>query len=99
MKEWRPMSRWDEDCEACRRELQALIDGTRRGLQAIRTKHLQGATVGAKMFKELCDFIDGQLGKIENAERTWIRPHTWEEGPRRIRPMLQEVANARQQII
>jgi len=93
------MSRWDEDCEACRRELQAVIDGTGRGLQAIRTKHLQGVSDGAKMFKELGDFIDGQLGKVENAERVWIQPHTWKEGPRRMGPMLQEVANARQQII
>jgi hypothetical protein len=93
------MSRWDEDCEACRRELQALIDGTGRGLQAIRTKHLQAASDGPKMFKEIADFIDGQLGKVDNAERVWIQPHAWKEGPRRMRPMLQEVANARQQII
>jgi len=93
------MSRWDVDCEACRRELRALIDGTASGLQAIRTKHHQGVSDGAKLFKELSDFIDGQLGKVENAERVWIQPHTWKEGPRRMRPMLQEVANARQQII
>jgi hypothetical protein len=50
------------------------------------------------MFKELGDFIDDQIGKVDNAERVWIQPHAWKEGPRRMRLMLQEVENARQQI-
>jgi hypothetical protein len=92
------MSRWQRDCEACRRELQALVDGAAGGLRAIRAKHPQASSDDTVMSSEIADFVTEQLDKVAQAERVWIRPHTWKEGPRRMGPMLREIADVRQQI-
>jgi hypothetical protein len=97
--EEQPMSRWQNDCDACRRELQALVDGTAGGLRDIQTKHSRASSDDRLIADEMSDFVNGQLGKVEQAERVWIRPHAWKEGPRRMAPMLKELANARQRII
>ena len=93
------MSRWQNDCDACRRELQALVDGTAGGLRDIQIKHSRASSNDRLIADEMSDFVNGQLGKVEQAERVWIRPHAWKEGPRRMAPMLEELANARQRII
>ena len=63
----------------------------------IRAKHEGGD--GGRMFKEMASYIDGQMAKVENAQRTWIAPYAWEVDGARMAAMREEIARARRQII
>ena len=63
----------------------------------IRAKHEGGD--GGRMFKELPAFIDGQMAKVEHAQRTWIAPYAWEVDEVRMTAMRKEIARACRQII
>lgn len=93
------MARWHRDCDACRRELQALVASTANGLHDIRRKQSPASSAGTLLSEEISEFVKEQLEKVEHAKRVWIEPHAWKEGPRRMGPMLQEIEIARQRII
>ena len=75
------------------------MDGTANALRGLQAMRLRASSPETLTSKEIADYVNGQLGKVERAERVWIQPHAWKEGPWLMGPMLQEIANARQRII